>query len=399
MKLKQRLCALFLAGSMVLCTTASATTFKDQKKITQTAAVEIMDMLGIMSGYSSGKFEPEQAVTRAEMAKMLFVMCTGSSDASNYSGVSVPFLDLKDCWALNYIKYAYSQGLLNGKSSWEFAPNDTITATEASKMLLILDGYNSDRCGFSGAGWDGRVLRYASESGLLDGMDISLADALPRQYAARLLMNAIEIDYVNWSTNNNRFVPNGSTLGKRMMRLNVISGVLLGAMGAAIDDQTIGLVQARIMEDGKHSATLVNNMTRNYIHLLGKHVKAYSRTSGITYGLVADDYNVVDEDLKGSKIKSIDGENRITVDKTDYSVNTTDGILFCYLDAQKNDDGEYEMVISTQTVKDSPLLLADALKKGNSSTAHVISNDGDYMIDVIVYYTSTFIKQFFVDGK
>lgn len=403
MRLFCRFFALFLAGTLFFNTTALAATkkddntYRDQKKITQTAAVDVMNMLGLMRGYSDGKFEPQKPVTRAEMSKIIYVLCTGLEDASNYQSTSIPFQDLTDCWAINHIKYCYNQGLLNGKNSWAFAPNDSITATETAKMLLVLAGYTSSRCGFSGSNWETNVLRYAGESGLLEGIDTSLTAPLPRQYAARLLSNAIDMNYVKWSSDRNDFKTTGETLGNRRMKLITTEGVLLSALGASIDNGSANLVEARILNDSTRQSITITDMTRNYVHLLGQHVKCYSRKSGINYGMVSDDYNVVNEELKGSKIKSIDGENRITVDKTNYSVNTTNGILICNLDATKNDDGEYQMQVSSITIKSSPLELAAAIKGGSSATAHVISNDGDYLIDVIVYYTKNFVKQYFID--
>ena len=38
--------------------------------------------LGVINGYTDGSFKPNDTVTRAEMAKMIYVLRTGNSDAS-----------------------------------------------------------------------------------------------------------------------------------------------------------------------------------------------------------------------------------------------------------------------------------------------------------------------------
>ncbi len=401
--MKRRLCAVLLAGMLLLGSTAAAastsSTFKDQSKINQTEAVNIVNLLGIMSGYDNGKFEPTKTVTRAEMAKILYVLATGSDDASKYDAVSVPFWDIDYSWAKNYIQYCYSAELLSGKGNGKFAPDDSVTAVETAKMLLVLSGYDSTHAGFSGSDWQSNVLRYASNAGLLENVTMSLTEPLTREFAAQLLANALELDYVKWSNNSAKFNATDETMGKRTMRLVTYDGVLLSSIGASIDGTTVGLVQARILEDGKTSVTTIDNMTRNYAHLLGKHVKAYSRTSGINYGMIADDYNTVDIETKGSKVTAIDGENRITVDKKEYAVNTAKGVTVCILDAVEdaNTADVYTIAGTTQTIDSSPLQLAEAISAGGSGTVHVISNDGDYTVDVIVFYTKNFVKQYFVE--
>ena len=50
-----------------------------------TEVVDTLVSLGVVNGYDDGSFKPNGTVTRAEMAKMIYVLRTGNSDASAYN--------------------------------------------------------------------------------------------------------------------------------------------------------------------------------------------------------------------------------------------------------------------------------------------------------------------------
>ena len=79
------------------------------------------------------------------MAKMIYVLRTGKSDASAYNDDKTSFTDIGSHWARGYIKYCQSLGIIAGKSSTIFAPNATVTAQEAAKMLLVTLGYDAEK--------------------------------------------------------------------------------------------------------------------------------------------------------------------------------------------------------------------------------------------------------------
>ena len=69
-----------------------------------------------LSWWSSSKVSktalssPTQRVTRAQMAKMIYVLRTGNSDASAYNDDKTSFTDIGSHWARGYIKYCQSLG-------------------------------------------------------------------------------------------------------------------------------------------------------------------------------------------------------------------------------------------------------------------------------------------------
>ena len=156
-----------------------------------TEVVDTLVSLGVVNGYDDGSFKPNGTVTRAEMAKMIYVLRTGNSDASAYNDDKTSFTDIGSHWARGYIKYCQSLGIIAGKSNTKFVPNEKVSAQEAAKMLLVTLGYNAQKAGLVGTGWASKTNALADENGLLEDVNTSFTSACPRQYAAQLIYNTI----------------------------------------------------------------------------------------------------------------------------------------------------------------------------------------------------------------
>ena len=172
--------------------------FTDQADIKATDAVDMLVALGVVDGFEDGSFQPNGTVTRAQMAKMIYVLRTGKSDASAYNNDKTSFTDINGHWAAGYIKYYQSLGIIAGKSSTIFAPNATVTAQEAAKMLLVTLGYNAEKAGLTGPSWAAKTNALADENGLLEDVNTSFTGPCPRQYAAQLIYNTVFAPTVVW---------------------------------------------------------------------------------------------------------------------------------------------------------------------------------------------------------
>ena len=78
---------------------AGAASYSDQADIKAPTAVDMLSSLGVINGYTDGSFKPNDTVTRAEMAKMIYVLRTGNSDASAYNNDKTTFTDIKGIWS------------------------------------------------------------------------------------------------------------------------------------------------------------------------------------------------------------------------------------------------------------------------------------------------------------
>ena len=230
MKNLKKILALVLAFACAFTMFAGAA-FTDQADIkVDSDVVDTLVSLGVVNGYTDGSFKPNDTVTRAEMAKMIYVLRTGNSDASAYNDDYSTFADIKGHWARGYVKYCQSLGIIAGQSATKFAPDQTVTAQEAAKMLLVTLGYNAEKAGLVGAGWASKTNALADENGLLDDVNTSFTGPCPRQYAAQLIYNAIDTPTVVWRddayTNVTLLGNDNKTVGEKFMNLKKTTAVL-----------------------------------------------------------------------------------------------------------------------------------------------------------------------------
>ena len=166
--------------------------FTDQSDIkVDSKVIDTLVEKNVIKGYEDGSFKPDKTVSRAEMAKLIFVLRTGSDDASYYAKeMTDTFSDVTGTWASGYIKYCQAYGIVSGKTADRFDPDAAVTTTEAAKMLLVNAGHDVIKDGLTGASWASNTMKLADADGLLASVATKPNDALPRQYAAQMIYNA-----------------------------------------------------------------------------------------------------------------------------------------------------------------------------------------------------------------
>jgi len=131
----KKLISFILSAVMLLSVviTVNAASFKDVKSSDWFASsVNYVADKGIMNGTSNTKFSPNKSLTRA-MGVTLLYRVAGSPSVS---GVSIPFTDVKGGqWYTDAVKWAYKNGIVNGKSATYFATNANITRAEFVTIL------------------------------------------------------------------------------------------------------------------------------------------------------------------------------------------------------------------------------------------------------------------------
>ena len=219
--------------------------------------VDTLVALGVVNGYDDGSFKPNGTVTRAEMAKMIYVLRTGNSDASAYNDDKTSFTDIGSHWARGYIKYCQSLGIIAGKSNTKFCPNDKVTAQEAAKMLLVTLGYDAAKAGLVGTNWAAKTNALADENGLLEDVNTSFTAACPRQYAAQLIYNTIDTPTVVWRddayTNVTLLGTDNKTVGEKYMGLQKWIGTFEG--DSSIVSAKDGEISVTGSIDGEHKTS------------------------------------------------------------------------------------------------------------------------------------------------
>ena len=308
--------------------------------------VDTLVSLGIVEGFEDGSFQPNGTVTRAQMAKMIYVLRTGKSDASAYNDDKTSFTDINGHWARGYIKYCQSLGIIAGKSNTKFVPNEKVSAQEAAKMLLVTLGYNAQKAGLVGTGWASKTNALADEAGLLEDVNTSFTAACPRQYAAQLIYNAIDAKTVvlrdGEYTDETAMGVANKTIGEKYMGLKKTVGTLSSfSKTSGKDTYEMSLTDINENDSSTKYETSFTKVEKDYASLKYKTVKVLYKAKDDVYGVFATDDNTsttgVLADLK------MDSDKKVKLDGTKYDLASTTTV---YVDGVKvTTDGE-------KTIKD-----------------------------------------------
>jgi hypothetical protein len=146
----KKILALVLAMIMVvsMMVTASATAFVDDADIDAkyAEAVSVLSGIGVIRGVENAdgsfSFQPKGNLNRAQAATIIAYVMRGTLDtiADEVSVYENPFTDVAE-WAVPYVLFAHSNGIIVGRNETTYDPNATITGYELGKMLLIAGGF------------------------------------------------------------------------------------------------------------------------------------------------------------------------------------------------------------------------------------------------------------------
>ena len=386
---------------------AGAASFTDEADIQALDAVNMLTALGVIEGYEDGSFQPDGTVTRAEMAKMIFVVRNNTIDDSAYENIDSNLTDISNHWAKGYIKFCESQGIIAGKGNGIFDPDATVTGTEAAKMLLVLTGYEPTKAGLTGSAWATNTLKYAGAAGILDAVSSGLASGLPRQYAAQMIYNTLDAWRVAWSTDADAFdyFLNGGEkerVGYAYMGLTKTVGTLV-----AIDKDSLELADI----DKAESDLVETDFTKvgtDYTELLGQKVKVLykegktNQVLGVTPmsdSVVYDTLlNAVEEDNGKIKFdgKSYSIENsgvKVYVDGVRLSVDNTKNNFGA---AAFDNDGGDSLFDSANIYDTATAYARDIDNRVSADEVKFVDADGNGKIDTAIISTVDYGKVTYV---
>lgn len=108
-------------------------------------AVDFAVQNGIMNGVSDTAFAPNNKLTRAMLATILYRI-DGDSGSHEH-----PFTDVeKGSWYEKAVAWAYSSGVINGTGATTFAPNENVTREQAAAMLYRYTAYCGEKTDVAG---------------------------------------------------------------------------------------------------------------------------------------------------------------------------------------------------------------------------------------------------------
>ena len=333
---QKKVLALVLAFACAFTMFAGAA-FTDQADIETADAVDTLVALGVIDGYEDGSFQPDVTVNRAEMAKMIYTILNGGNDdASAYENLPTSFTDLaQEGWATGYIKYLQNTGIIAGKTVTQFAPSDTVTGVEAAKMMLVAAGYSADKAGLEGSAWIANTMRYANMNNLFDGVSCDVNSGLPRQYAAQIMYNSLDMENVVYSNDIEGFKPatdvnEDKTIGGKYMDLITYEGILSGSgefgTGAGKDKIAMDPIMkingdASVRDDSGKYLNDTWDYEEDVTDLVGQYVKVQTGKDDKVYGVfaVASENTVVTTTI--SKLDTTKWDSgKIEIDGTEYRI-------------------------------------------------------------------------------
>jgi hypothetical protein len=217
----KRALSLALASVMVLGMTVVGTgaSYTDVTSKQNQEAIEVLQAVGIMVGDDNGNFNPDQKVTRNEMA----VVMSNLMDyrAATYAGTS-PFTDVPS-WAEPYVAACWNNGITSGYTKTTYGGSDTVTTSQAALMLMKALGYFQYSSDF-GSDWQFATIKQANKIDLFDDVDSGVRDAMTRNDLAQLVLNTLEAGTVEAEKDGQDIEVNGVTISSNVKYNYITSG-------------------------------------------------------------------------------------------------------------------------------------------------------------------------------
>ena len=202
------LASVMLLGMMVVGTGAASYTDVSSKHNEE--AIAVMQAVGVMVGDTNGKFNPDQKVTRGEMAVVMANLL--NLKVNDFVNAKLPFTDVPE-WAKAYVAACYADGITAGISATQFGFNYEVTAAQAGLMMMKALGYFQFAPDF-GSDWQLATIKQASYINLYKGISAGATSALTRNEVAQLALNTLKSNmvYYSGSQGTNIKLPDGSSI-------------------------------------------------------------------------------------------------------------------------------------------------------------------------------------------
>lgn len=149
-------------------------------------AVEALADSGVITGKSTGLFDPSGYITRGEMAT---IMCRSLNVAPALD--CSRFADTASHWAAGYVETAAAYGIINGDGTGNFRPDDHVTYEQAVKMV-VCSCQGGEAYALSCGGWPRGYLQAGLTLGLMDALPANTAAPIQRSTVAQLVYNAVK---------------------------------------------------------------------------------------------------------------------------------------------------------------------------------------------------------------
>ena len=324
--------------------------FSDEAQIIHKNAVNYLTELKAITGYEDGTFRPEATITRAEFCRLVAVVLSGGRTPILDQNAQANFSDTKGHWAEPEIVLCVDRGIVTGDQGpgGTFRPEDTITAIEASKALLVAAGYNAseEAEGFVGPSWVTKVTTVATEADpslYSDLDDLDIRSELDRDEAAQMVWNVARIGMVKYELapvpdgqggfktvynrqSDIRFIANSKpwTILSKYFGVDAVEGIVVANEHAGINRLAVksGSTTLRVKDDASttNSTRDASYEVSTEISDLGLSVEVFVKTVDnklvVIGSAIPTDDNTVVEVPYDKNIRDNANESDVTVENT-----------------------------------------------------------------------------------
>lgn len=390
----KKVLALVIAFCMMLSVVAFAGYNDVDADANYAGAVELLSALEIFQGDENGNFNPDNTITRAEMAAVI-CRAKGLEEAANASKGATAFADVAaDHWASGYVNLASQNGIINGYGDGNFGPNDTVTYDQAVKMIVCALGF--EPVALKKGGWPTGYLVVANTYKITEG---AAANAT-RANLAILTANALDtpmMDQTSYGSDEKYEVLDGNDTDYRTLLTDMDIYIATGVVG----DKTEDTVEFTIGKDGSEDGEFKKNTTEtfeigesNIAEYKYQQVDAYVLKDGRDYivkAVIASNIGETFEILSDDIIWDAD---EVAVD-TENGVDYLKGTVEYYVDAaNSNKTKDIKIKLSSIEFNKTSLSITESNLEDCLDTADVelvfVENTGDTTYDVLIatQYTS-----------
>ncbi len=308
-------------------------------------AIVVANDLGIVTGYNDGTFKPANAVTRAEFAAMM-TRALAIPETALKGFKTSSFKDVaSDHWAVAYLGYCNSKGIMTGYEDGTARPNQTITVNEAITMICRSLGYTAQAKELVGS-WPANYIALAQNLKLYK--DLNAETIVDRASAAQIVYNALTLPlkYIN---------ADGDTVNQ--------SGnpTMLTQLDGDVANNGKGLV----LGTGNHNVNTVKSLI-DITSFMGSFVKVF---------LDDDGYIIAVEELSKTMTGTYD-DDTFTVDDVDYDMSKIDIGTYAY-----NENG-IGKVYNPQHVSNGAVLAGTSTTQGAWATAFADGEDYTLAVEI-----------------
>ena len=186
------LASVMLLGMMVVGSSAAG--YPDVSEEENVEAIEVLQTVGVMEGDNNGNFNPDDYVTREQMAVIMSKLL--NLDYNYYQGTN-PFSDVP-AWAAPYVAACAANGITSGIGGGMYGAGQNVNAVQAALMMLKALGYFQYQQDF-GEDYVLATVKQATEIGLFSQIDSKAEQALTRNEVAQMALNALQSDLVRFT--------------------------------------------------------------------------------------------------------------------------------------------------------------------------------------------------------